>query len=641
MSPARRQPTGTMLRVEHLEDRLTPATSGVAWPDGAHLTLSFVPDGTPAGAAPSSLFQTLNAAAPAPSWQREILRAFQAWAVNANVNVGVVPDSGDPLGATGVAQGDPRFGDIRVAAVPLPAGTLITNTQFQWSGTTWSGDLLVNSTYAFSVGQGQVSGKYDLFTAMLNEAGNVFGVLDSQTDSTSAVYYQYTTAKTGLNAHDVADIRSLYGARVQDKYDLTKANGTTGAATALANTTAALNFEADVTSASDVDYYKVTLPTGVVSLNAKLTTSGLSALQGSVQVLDSTGKVLGSAAATDPLTGDLSAAVSGVKAGSTYYVRVAGNAPAGSVFATGAYRLSVVYTYADGSTNAPTGGTAAAPVADNHTNDTTTRATDIAPAFGATDARFQATYRGAVEDGTDVDFYRIHSPTTIVGAQKLDVMVWALPGSGLVPKVEVFDVAYRPMAVTVLANEGGTYSVEVLNTVPGSLYYAKVSAQYAAGSHNTGGYFLGGDFSNQAAVPVQSYASGTLAQPGARQEQTLTVGQNRLFEFLLTATSATQWAEVKMDVLDAAGNVVFSLASYAGTPVATGHVYLAAGSYTIRYTAGAPQGPAGAVSYTLTGREISDPIGPGYTGGTTSTTASATADTTAAPVLIWDQPIWM
>src|SRR5207237_9583542 len=87
-----------LLNLERLEERWTPTTSGVTWPDGQHLTLSFVPDGTPLGNTTSSLFKTLNAVAPTAVWQREILRAFQAWAANVNVNVGVVPDGGQPLG---------------------------------------------------------------------------------------------------------------------------------------------------------------------------------------------------------------------------------------------------------------------------------------------------------------------------------------------------------------------------------------------------------------------------------------------------------------------------------------------------------------------------------------------------------------
>src|SRR5688572_12893044 len=88
MSPSR------PLILERLEDRCTPSTSGVAWPDGQHLTLSFVPDGTPVGNHESDLFRTLDAVAPRAVWQREILRAFQAWAAVADVNVGVIADGG-------------------------------------------------------------------------------------------------------------------------------------------------------------------------------------------------------------------------------------------------------------------------------------------------------------------------------------------------------------------------------------------------------------------------------------------------------------------------------------------------------------------------------------------------------------------
>jgi hypothetical protein len=195
------------LALEKLEDRFTPTTSGVTWPDGSHLTLSFVPDGTVLGNYQSSLFQTLNAVAPTATWQREILRAFQTWAANANLNIGVVADGGDPLGTGGAVQGDGRFGDIRIGAAPMATGTLITNTAFQWSGTTWSGDVVVNSNYLFSVGS--KSGAYDLYTAMLNEAGNIFGVLDSRTDVNSGVYYQYNGVKAGIDKNDVADIQSL------------------------------------------------------------------------------------------------------------------------------------------------------------------------------------------------------------------------------------------------------------------------------------------------------------------------------------------------------------------------------------------------------------------------------------------------
>src|SRR5262245_13126559 len=104
------------LSLERLEDRLAPAAFGYPWPDAAHLTVSWVPDGTPlgpaAGAPRSALFATLDAQLPRAVWQGEVLRALQTWAAQANINLTLVPDSGDPLGTPGLVQGDPRFGDI-------------------------------------------------------------------------------------------------------------------------------------------------------------------------------------------------------------------------------------------------------------------------------------------------------------------------------------------------------------------------------------------------------------------------------------------------------------------------------------------------------------------------------------------------
>src|SRR5688572_25221819 len=104
------------LQVEALEDRSVPAVFGAPWPDAGHLTLSLLPDGTDTAGGDSSLYALLDAAYPREVWQRELLLAFQTWAEQANINIALVDDSGDPLGADGVVQGDPRFGDIRLTA---------------------------------------------------------------------------------------------------------------------------------------------------------------------------------------------------------------------------------------------------------------------------------------------------------------------------------------------------------------------------------------------------------------------------------------------------------------------------------------------------------------------------------------------
>src|SRR5437868_12380336 len=96
------------LGLEAFEDRTLPTAFGIPWADSAHLSLSFVPDGTVTPNGPSNLFQTMNAVAPTAVWEKEILRAWQAWLSNADIDVGVVADGGQPLGTTGAVQGDPR-----------------------------------------------------------------------------------------------------------------------------------------------------------------------------------------------------------------------------------------------------------------------------------------------------------------------------------------------------------------------------------------------------------------------------------------------------------------------------------------------------------------------------------------------------
>src|SRR4051812_42424604 len=124
-----------------LEARLTPATFGVPWPDGQHLHFSFAPDGTQVLDAKSALFAKFG---PGTAWQTDVLRAVQTWAVNGNVNIGVVPDDGSSFLSSGPAQGDPRFGDIRVAARDLGTDALAVTAPYGPIDV-WAGNLVVNA----------------------------------------------------------------------------------------------------------------------------------------------------------------------------------------------------------------------------------------------------------------------------------------------------------------------------------------------------------------------------------------------------------------------------------------------------------------------------------------------------------------
>src|SRR5436189_6237680 len=138
------------LRLESLEERAVPAVFGEPWLDGHHVTLSFAGDGTPISGVGSNLTSTLNSLG-LNAAKLEILRAFQSWVVNTNLNVGLVNDSNLAFGTAGAVQGDPRFGDIRIGARNLASDVLAITAPFSLISPS-SGDLILNSGQAVTLG---------------------------------------------------------------------------------------------------------------------------------------------------------------------------------------------------------------------------------------------------------------------------------------------------------------------------------------------------------------------------------------------------------------------------------------------------------------------------------------------------------
>src|SRR5262249_30266192 len=146
-----------------------------------------------------------------------------------NINVSLAADGGQPFGTDGAPQGDARFGDIRLAAVPMTAEVAALAAPFDATAGTWAGDIRLNANDTFSLG-GQ--GGYDLYSILLHEAGHVFG-LGHSTNPASVMFEDYRGVRAGLSDEDVANLQALYGARPPDAYEGAAGNGTFATATRL------------------------------------------------------------------------------------------------------------------------------------------------------------------------------------------------------------------------------------------------------------------------------------------------------------------------------------------------------------------------------------------------------------------------
>jgi Matrixin len=334
------------VQLEALESRLVPyAISGNAWPHPELITLSFMPDGSNLGGATSNLFSTMNARWSPSVWQREILRAAQVWAQVTNINFALVSDSGDASGSGAYQQGDPTFGDIRIAAYdsgPSNLGSAMMPPPA--NNYSVAGDFTLNSSKPWVI---NTTGGYDLFTVAAHEIGHSLGLYHS-TVTAAEEYAFYNAIKPTLRADDIAGLRAIYSAglgRTADAFDLVASNGsflTASALTPLINpiTKTALVENLDITSTGDTDYYAFMAPVGPAStLTVKAQSTGLSMLMPTLTVYNAARQQIGFASGAGQYGATLSLTVSGVTAGQVFYVKVAGAET--SAFGTGKYALTL------------------------------------------------------------------------------------------------------------------------------------------------------------------------------------------------------------------------------------------------------------------------------------------------------------
>ncbi len=625
---------------ESLEDRRLMANFGTPWPDARSLSVSFPTDQAAIGAYRNAAREVLDQVTDRLEWQEAALRAFQTWAVQANINIGLVADRGDDFGAVGLTTNDPRFGEFRIGAFPQ-VGTLANALPYQQIAGTWSGDVLLNTHANFFLADPNATGQIqvpapnekgpavELFSVLLHEAGNALGLADNSIEG-AVMNGLYSGPNTRLKASDIAAIRQLYGPR-RDVYETTT-NNTRGQATAILNPpgysgSEPISVNGSLNTSNDIDFYRVTPLRNFESVSIRLWASGISLLKAKLEVLDRFGNKLADVKADSVFQNNLQLNIGSLKDHSTLFIRVARNSD--DVFGIGDYRLDLDYR--------PTSlQPSLLPVAhDADANDEEGNSVD----YLSVDVLFDQFGLVDKEIGTNDTLVSAQPLSTTTGflnrtryelqsslSSRTDRDLWSFqapanPGPTLHIHVDPVTNSVVPLDVILLNQDGdriasrltkkadGGVSLVVQNPVANENYVLFVRATSGTGV-TAANYVASINFATDPADQLRNVFSGSIAG-SAQNVSKLTNYKTQLFRFDLSSQSISNDVGVQLNIFDArTGAVVGSLAASNGL-AKTEYVWLGAGDYIIKVNRRTRLASAGAmVNFTLRADVISDDQGP-------------------------------
>ncbi len=620
MPATTRRRTATTIDFEFLEPRQLLASFGTPWPEPRSLTISFPADGVEVGNHTNDIRQTLDEIAQRQQWEELAVRAFQTWAIHADINVGLRNDYDLDFGTPGLSVNDPRFGEFRIGAFPQ-IGLMANSLPFQVVAGTYSGDLLLNSNEQFRYHDWSDdaapdpstlgANDRDLFSVLLHETGNTLGVDDSL-DPWTVMFRQYTVPKGVLAAEDIAGIQAIYGART-DPYE-TLGNDELQVATLVPSP---VGFDPDndfirtpgsLVTANDVDHYEIRPVAGRDSVTIRLKAAGISLLQSRLEVLDEFGQVRGRVDAESVFANDNTLQINGLQSDSTLYVRVS-PVDASGLYSVGDYELQIDYRSATAQAADPVAGSYDSGVdsiftnyalvdAELGANDSTADADSISEFQPA--ARFET--QSSVSSVEDIDYLKVTAPSN--ASDRLVFTVAGVGGEQPELRVRVLDASGQNVGAAGRLRSDGTWALEVAQPQAGEEYFLRVSVDPNS-TVGVGNYVVTAEFT----APSDQMNELVAGELSSEFDEFFrwTAGKTKLFRFDLNASGATTDDLVKLTIYDAhTGEMRLVIATPSGM-TRTALAWLPQGEYILRFTAYSHSGSqVPSIGFTLTCDGISD-----------------------------------
>ncbi len=628
-NPRRTKRVGQPLRLESLENRWMLDGDGVMWGADARLTLSFAPDETLVADTASELFAKMDALAPRHEWQAEILRGFQTWARETNGDIGLVSDDGSDFGTDGLTNHDPRFGDIRVAAIPLDNEMIATSvSSAEVIDGTWTGDLLFNSNFSFA-------NLDEVFAVALHEAGHIFGLEHNQ-DPLSPMYEGYaSTIPTALvtpTADDLTALHDVYGPRSPDLFDLENEepteritilpafkveNGESGSAPTL--------LFGDITSEADFDLYE-TRPimgyTGTISV--ELISTGISQLAPHLTITAEDGSIVADVSSASGV--DTTIQLGPQYAADRLGIRV--EADGQDEFAIGGYTLLVRYDDLNEVPAASLAEIVRYPIRHVELDDLIEyfedgqqllandddgsddgpgmeMQLDTVPGF-AEGTRYQVF--ASIENADDVDRYLVTTPETFTADRDwARLSLRALDGNPFEGRINFYDVTNQELLTEVLVHNSSTHIVQTDGLLPDHDYI--ITVQRGANSGADAGNYELDILLGTREIARTNFVEGSLHSELDRDLHSLRLARPQLFHFNLTAAESTASdVTLTMKILDRRGKVIAALSTQPGDS-RTASFFLPQGRFRVVITADSAEGFTD-LDYRLSGQAVDDPLGP-------------------------------